>query len=116
MSSDSRTAIGREGEDQAFRYLRDLGYTPVARNVRVGRDELDAIFLDGETVVFVEVRSRKDTQIMPEETVDAGKRERLSRAMTAYLEEAAWSERESRLDLIAIDANGLRHTLDLFNV
>lgn len=114
MSSENRTAIGREGEQRAFRYLKELGYTPVGRNVRVGRDELDAIFLDGEVVVFVEVRTRKDTQISPEETVDSGKRERLSRAITAYLEEAGWSERESRLDLIAIDPDGLRHTMDLF--
>ena len=116
MSPESRTAIGREGEDQAFRYLRELGYTPVARNVRVGRDEIDAVFLDDEVVVFVEVRTRKDAQIMPEETVDSGKRERLSRAIQAYLEEAGWSERESRLDLVAIDANGLRHTGDLLNL
>jgi putative endonuclease len=116
MSLESRTAIGREGEDRAFRYLRELGYTPVGRNVRVGRDEIDALFLDGETVVFVEVRSRKNTHILPEETVDAGKRERLSRAMTAYLEEAGWVDRESRLDLIAIDSDGLRHTIDLFNL
>ncbi len=116
MSSENRTAIGREGEDRAFRYLRDLGYTPVGRNVRVGRDELDAIFLDGEIVVFVEVRTRKDTHISPEETVDSGKRERLSRAMTAYLEEAGWADRESRLDLVAIDGDGLRHTIDLFNL
>jgi putative endonuclease len=49
--------IGDEGEREAERWLRRQGYDIVARNVQTGHKEIDLICRDGDTIVFVEVKS-----------------------------------------------------------
>ena len=88
-----RTPAQRTGDDAEARvaaYLRSLGWSILARNVRVGRAELDLVALDPgppPALVVVEVRwrSRRDYGL-PEETIDAGKRARLHRAGFALRE------------------------------
>ena len=56
-------ALGRKGEDLAHRYLRSAGYTVVARNYRPGEDsEIDIIARQKETLIFVEVKSRRSAE------------------------------------------------------
>lgn len=50
--------VGRTGEEAAARYLAAKGLTVVARNWRGPEGEIDIIVADGETIAFVEVRSR----------------------------------------------------------
>jgi putative endonuclease len=57
-----RRALGAAAEERAIAALLAAGYRLVARNVRVGRGELDVIAWDGEVFVFVEVRSRADAR------------------------------------------------------
>jgi putative endonuclease len=52
-----KTGIGREGEKQASAILENAGMRIIARNVRSGRGEIDIVALDGDTVVFVEVKT-----------------------------------------------------------
>ena len=56
----SDQAIGRRGEDLAQRFLQRTGMTIVARDYRLesGAGEIDLIGWDGETLVFVEVKTR----------------------------------------------------------
>ncbi len=79
-----RGAIGASAEDAAARYLAALRWTILARNVRVGRDEIDIVAMDPETprcLVMVEVRSASTTRFgSPQESVDARKVSRLYRA------------------------------------
>ena len=75
---------GDRAEDEAVRYLTALGWSIQARNVRIGRSEIDIVAIDPgrpRTLVFVEVRwrSRRDFGL-PEETIDHGKRRRLRAA------------------------------------
>ncbi|MGA2760346.1 MAG: YraN family protein, partial [Candidatus Cybelea sp.] len=44
---------GRQGEDRASRYLMACGYRVLARNVRLPGGEIDAVCLDGPTLVIV---------------------------------------------------------------
>ena len=53
------TKKGQQGEDRAARYLQHRGYQILARNVRLGRGELDIVARCGELLVFVEVKSHK---------------------------------------------------------
>ncbi|MBU4198637.1 MAG: YraN family protein [Verrucomicrobia bacterium] len=85
--TDTRHAAGRWGEAQAERFLKTKGYKILGRRVRVGdRDELDLVARDGESLVFVEVKTRHSEDFgRPAEAVDRHKRHYLSRAAVRYL-------------------------------
>src|SRR5258708_19889307 len=59
-SSPEHLHTGRRGEDEAYFYLRRMGYVIVARNYRSprSRSELDLVGWDGDTLCFVEVKTR----------------------------------------------------------
>ncbi|MDR2500299.1 MAG: YraN family protein [Treponema sp.] len=52
-----KASKGRKGEDQAAAYLERQGMGIIARNVRSPSGELDLVGLEGETIVFVEVKT-----------------------------------------------------------
>ena len=52
--------LGKWGEDLATAYLEQKGYTIVERDWKSGRRDIDIIAIDGNTVVFVEVKTRKN--------------------------------------------------------
>ncbi len=56
---DSRRALGRLGERLAATHLQRLGFVIVARNVRTRHGEIDLIAFNGETLIFVEVKTRR---------------------------------------------------------
>lgn len=106
-------SLGREAEDKAAAYLLSIGYTPVTRRYTVKGGEIDLVVLDGETLVFVEVKQRDGRGLTPEESVDRKKTERLAVAAEAYML-AMGETRDIRFDLVAIDPRGLRHHKDFF--
>jgi putative endonuclease len=53
----NRSGAGREGESRAAAYLEASGLRIIARNVRSRIGEVDLIALDGETIVFIEVKT-----------------------------------------------------------
>src|ERR1700683_3797051 len=86
--------LGRAGEDMAHRYLRRRGCIVVARNYRTpsGSGEIDLVVWQGETLVFVEVKTRSSQEFgKPDAAVDAEKQERVRRAARDYA-------RRSRVD------------------
>lgn len=75
--------LGRQAELLACEQLQRQGMRPLARNWRCRRGELDLVMLDGDTVVFVEVRRRRhEAWGGALESVDARKRQRLTAART----------------------------------
>jgi putative endonuclease len=98
-------AFGRRGEDLAHRLLRSEGYTVVARNYRTntGSGEVDIIAWQGETLVFVEVKSRRTDEFgPPESAIDLDKRTRLVRAAGNYALRANISWDKVRFDVVTI--------------
>jgi len=96
-------ALGRRGERAAERYLRKRGYRIVARGERGRLGELDLIAVDGRTVVFVEVKTRRSHDAgHPSEAVGAEKQKRLTRLALAYLKRHELIECASRFDVLAI--------------
>ena len=78
---------GERGEDLAWVYLRDLGYTVVARRWYAARlrGDLDLVAWDGETMVVIEVKTRTAHDLAPAETaVDAHKQRILRRLALGY--------------------------------
>lgn len=107
--SDARR-LGREAEDRAAEYLIGQGFTLVTRRYKARHGEIDLVALEGDLLVFVEVKHRVARGYVPEESVGDRKLQSLYRAGQQYLAEVAEApDREVRFDLIAIDRDGLRH-------
>jgi putative endonuclease len=115
-------AAGREGEDLAHRYLRERGFTIVARNFRRfnGKGEIDLIAQEDEVTVFVEVKTRQtDAYGSLERQLDTDKAMLLSRAAAEYLRRARQMETPVRFDLITVVLSKppkIEHTRDAFYV
>ena len=78
--------LGKWGEDVALAYLLDEGYRLLDRNWHQGHRDLDIIMQQDDTLVIVEVRTRRNNLFMdPEQTVDALKMLSLSKAANAYI-------------------------------
>ncbi len=96
-------SLGRQGEAAAARYLKRLGYKIVAQGKRSRVGELDIVAVDGRTVVFVEVKTRRSHSAgHPTEAIDANKQLRLTRAALAFLKGHSLLEHSSRFDVVAI--------------
>lgn len=103
MKHDDRRGLGRRGEDLAARHLTDLGYKIVARNWRCDAGELDLVALDGDSLVCVEVRTRRGRVLgTPEESITPVKQERLLTLAQAFLEAQTWTG-DCRIDVVAIE-------------
>ena len=63
--------LGQWGEEVATDYLRRKGYTIVERDWKSGHRDLDIIAMDGQTLVVVEVKTRRNRLFSnPEEAID----------------------------------------------
>lgn len=107
--------IGAEAEGLAARHLRDKGYVIVKRNYVGTHAEIDIIALDGEILVFVEVKYRKrGGWESPEESISPAKQKRLWKAAEQYLAEVVGKEQDMRFDVIAIQGEVVSHYVDAF--
>jgi putative endonuclease len=101
---DGRRALGRRGEDLAAAYLAGLGFEILGRNVRTRYGELDIVARESETLVFVEVRSRRGDRLgSPEESVDARKQAKLVALAEAYLAELPEPPPACRIDVVVVE-------------
>ena len=101
--SESQSS-GRSAEALALQHLSDSGLRLLERNWSCRSGELDLVMLDGDTVVFVEVRYRKHAAWGGAlESVDARKRQRLILAAELFLQrESRWGKQPCRFDVVAI--------------
>ena len=106
--------LGRRGERAAEKYLKRNGYRIVARNFRAAGAEIDIVAMDGETLVFVEVKTRRNREAgAPEEAVDERKQIRMRRAAEAFSTQYRAGEKGMRFDIVAVDAAGKRFGIEL---
>ena len=95
---------GRRGEEAAYFYLQRVGYTIVARNWRGSgrRGELDIVGWDGETLCFIEVKTRGERGLVPAEAaVDMAKRDELA-GMARLYRKRIRSETPHRFDIVNV--------------
>ena len=104
----STQASGRSAEALALRHLQQQGLRLLTQNWLCRRGELDLVMLDGDTVVFVEVRYRRHSAWGGAlESVDARKRAKLATAAQLFLQkEARWARYPCRFDVVAINDDG----------
>ncbi|MBI3986063.1 MAG: YraN family protein [Lentisphaerae bacterium] len=95
---------GLWGERIAEDALKAKGFRILGRRVRVGRrDEFDLVARDGDTLVFVEVKTRESELFgRPMESVNAHKRHVLSRAAVRYLKAIKTRPPSFRFDVVEV--------------
>lgn len=94
--------FGKIGEDLAVTYLVDKGYRILERNWRSGHKEIDIIALDGDTLVAIEVKTRKSNTFgEPDIAVGVMKQKMLIWAAEAYVRHKNLDV-EIRFDIISI--------------
>ena len=95
--------LGYLGERAAEKYLKLKGYKIVARGLRLRGEEIDLVAVDGRTVVFVEVKTRRGPRFgHPTEAVDVRKQRKITRGALVYLKRHGLLEYPSRFDVIAV--------------
>ena len=100
----STDETGLWGEARAAKFLRRNGYRVIGRRVRIGtRDEIDIVARDGDTLVFVEVKTRATEDFgRPSDAVDRAKRRNLSRAAVRYLRKKKFPDVCFRFDIVEV--------------
>ena len=100
---DRRKQTGRRGEEIAALHLTGRGYKIIQRNWRCPTGEMDLVTEDGDTLVFVEVRTRTGPRFgTAEESITPAKQARLIDLAYAYLQEMPAPPQAWRIDVVAI--------------
>lgn len=95
---------GRQAERRALQFLEGYGLKHLGSNYRAADGEIDLILQDGDTIVFVEVRSRSDDRYMDTvESINQRKVGRIINASRQYLQRHGISESAlCRFDVVTI--------------
>ncbi len=95
---------GKKGEELAAAHLTEAGYRIIERNYRCFFGEIDIVAEEGETLVFVEVKSRRsDAYGAPQLAVGREKQNKISRIALHYLSERHQRHRPARFDVVAVN-------------
>jgi putative endonuclease len=97
-----RQALGAWGERTAEAYLRVSGITVIERNWRCRDGEIDLIALDGETVVFCEVKTRRGSAFGSGADAVVGRKARRLRRLAAAWLEAHSGYGRIRFDVVSV--------------
>ena len=99
----TKSEIGRQGEEIAVSYLRREGFLIADTNWRSGRYEIDIVAHRGGMTHFVEVKTRSALSLTtPEQALTQSKIDAMHRAVKAYLAQRRIFG-EFELDLVAVD-------------
>lgn len=95
--------IGKEGEEEAARYLESQGYQIIQRNFECRQGEIDIIAKDKDEYVFIEVKTRQNFHYgMPCEAVNAPKQKHIWNATKYYLYFHKLEDAFIRFDVIEV--------------
>lgn len=109
-------AYGNIGEQAACDYLTGKGWHIIARNVRMGRNEIDIIAEKRKTIAFIEVKRRSSTAYgQPAEAVNAEKQRRIIQAAALYAESNNLQNAKLRFDVIEVLGKEIRHIEGAFD-
>jgi putative endonuclease len=105
MKKISHISVGRLGEKLACKYLCEKGLRIIGRNWRCRLGELDIICVDGEQLVFVEVKSRLDSRIARDHLLDNLtylKQRKLRILAEIFIKRNFAQSRRHRIDVIGV--------------
>lgn len=95
--------LGPRGEGLAAKALKRAGYKILERNIKLGRYEIDLIAREGDTIAFVEVKTRRiGDPVPPEENVHHAKRRRIISAAKLYIARQTDPSLYYRFDIVSV--------------
>jgi putative endonuclease len=112
--------LGRCGEDLAEGLLCRKKYRIICRGYRAGRGEIDIVALDGRTLVFVEVKTRRSCRYgLPEEYVTPQKQAQIRKTALRFLLSQKVPHEDCRFDVIGVTWDrrsppGITHYINAF--
>lgn len=114
MTPASTHSKGHLGEEIAVRRLQHLGMRIVETNYRYSKmGEIDIVALDGDTLVFCEVKLRENDEYgPPQAAITPGKQRKIRRLAEAYLFQRNIHQHACRFDVVAIRMGGNRTEID----
>ena len=107
MALQSTGVIGSIAEQKALHFLIARGLRPVARNFRCRGGEIDLIMLDGNCLIFVEVRYRASAKFIPaHQTIDTRKQRKIIRTAAMYIaRNRQFATHTVRFDVVAVEGS-----------
>ena len=106
----NRRQVGYKYEEIAAQYLKEKGYILLEKNYYTRWGEIDLILRKGSTIVFAEVKYRKNSRFgVPEEAVDWKKRQRIVKGANWYLMTKGLQGVAVSLDIVSIEGDQIRH-------
>lgn len=108
LGEKSAKDLGKAGESTACRYLQRFGYDILARNYSTPLGEIDIVAQDGDFLVFVEVKTRRnDTYGLPEEAINRKKMHKLTTLAQYYIKSKKIYNKKARFDVVSVIDRGL---------
>jgi putative endonuclease len=99
--------VGHAGEAAALAFLREQGLHIIAKDWRSRIGQIDIVAEDGETLVLVEVKTRRGVGFgLPEEAVDSRKRQKLRALMETYRIATKRQKQPYRIDVVGLILDG----------
>jgi len=95
--------LGPRGEEAALRALKKAGYRILERNYRCPLGEVDLIARDGNSLVFVEVKSGLIHGFPPRQRVDRRKKSKLSQLAHFFMREKGLEGVSARFDVVEVN-------------
>lgn len=112
---DRRQSFGKVGEDLACAELQRRGYEILARRYRTRYGEIDIIGREGDTIAFVEVKTRAGSAFGGgEAAVNEWKQRRIGQMATEYLARQHLFEPACRFDVVVIDFEHDRPRVEVY--
>ena len=105
--TEKKHELGKRGEALAASYLKRNGFTILDQNWEGDSGEIDLVALDGNTIVFVEVKTRSSESYgKAKEAVDKRKKNHVSKVAKEYLKKKGETKRRVRFDVVAVSIKG----------
>lgn len=109
-----RLDLGKLGEELALKKVKSLGYKCITRNYRCALGEIDLIAKDGDTLVFIETKTRKGKSLgYAKEAINDRKKRQLSKVALLYMKANNCCDIRSRFDVVAINLIGDKEQIEV---
>ncbi len=113
----NKREIGNIGEDIACKYLESKNYKILERNFRCRSGEIDIIALDGDYIVFIEVKYRKDNSFgLPRESINYYKQRNISKVASYYLLTKNAFHKNCRFDVVEVMGEQIEIIQNAFSI